>query len=118
MDTLGNRFHVNFLGYAHWFMSIKIPQLKYHYISVYQYRYATSLVENDIDTPIIRENSKFHKNTFPRDIIFTKEDYYNSYEKVEVMSIEYNIQYRACMISFIYPMSARVDLCFALHNLE
>ena len=22
VDTLGNRLHVNFLGYAHWFMSI------------------------------------------------------------------------------------------------
>ena len=24
VDTLGKRYHVNFLGYAHWFMSIKI----------------------------------------------------------------------------------------------
>ena len=24
VDTLGNRFHVKFLGYPHWFMSIKI----------------------------------------------------------------------------------------------
>ena len=28
LDTLGKRFHVKFLGYAHWFMSIKIYQLK------------------------------------------------------------------------------------------
>ena len=27
VDTLGNRFHVNFLGFAHWFMSIRISQL-------------------------------------------------------------------------------------------
>ena len=36
VDTLGKRFHVNFLGYAHWFMSIRISQLKDHYIPVYQ----------------------------------------------------------------------------------
>ena len=24
VDTFGKRFHVNFLGYAHWFMSIRI----------------------------------------------------------------------------------------------
>ena len=24
VDTLEKRFHVNFLGYAHWFMSIRI----------------------------------------------------------------------------------------------
>ena len=30
VDTLGKRFHVNFLGYENWFMSIKIYQLKDH----------------------------------------------------------------------------------------
>ena len=44
VDTLGNRFHVNFLGYTHWFMSIRIYQLKDHSISVDQARYATSVV--------------------------------------------------------------------------
>ena len=41
VDTLGKILHVNFLGYANWFISIRISQLKYHYISVYQARYAT-----------------------------------------------------------------------------
>ena len=44
VDTLEHRFHVNFLGYAHWFMSIRIYQLKDHSISVDQDRYATSIV--------------------------------------------------------------------------
>ena len=44
VDTLGKRFHVNFLGFAHWYMSIRISQLKYHSISVDQARYATSIV--------------------------------------------------------------------------
>ena len=45
VDTLRNIFHVNFLGYAHWFMSIRISQLKDHSISVDQAIYATSVVE-------------------------------------------------------------------------
>ena len=32
VDTLQKRFHVNFLGFAHWFMSIRISQLKDHSI--------------------------------------------------------------------------------------
>ena len=28
VDTLGNMFHMNFLGYAHWFIPISISQLK------------------------------------------------------------------------------------------
>ena len=45
LDTLGKRFHVNFLGYTHWFMSIRISQLKDHSISMDQDRYATSIVK-------------------------------------------------------------------------
>ena len=38
VDTLGERFHMKFLGYAHWFMSIGIYQIKDHsikYIWIY-----------------------------------------------------------------------------------
>ena len=44
VDALGNIFHVKFLVYAHWFMSIIISQMKYHYISVDQTRYVTYIV--------------------------------------------------------------------------
>ena len=44
VDTFGKIFHVKFLGFAHWFMSIIISQLKDHSISVDQARYATSIV--------------------------------------------------------------------------
>ena len=44
VDTLGKIFHVNFLGCAHWFMSIIISQLKDHSISLDQTNYATSVV--------------------------------------------------------------------------
>ena len=44
VDTLGKRFRVNFLGYAHWFMLIRISQMKDHSIYVSQARYTTSIV--------------------------------------------------------------------------
>ena len=34
VDTLGKIFHVKFFGYSHWFVSIRISQLKDHSISV------------------------------------------------------------------------------------
>ena len=34
-----------------------------------------------------------------------------------MLSIEYNIHYRACVGSLIYPLSKRLDLCFAVHKL-
>ena len=59
VDTLGNRFHVNFLGYSHWFMSIIIYQLNNHSISVYQARYATPIVAKYLDTTTVKVRKSF-----------------------------------------------------------
>ena len=63
VDTLGKRFHVNFLGYAHWFMSIRISQLMDNSISVDQARYATSIVAKYLDTATVKASKKFCKTT-------------------------------------------------------
>ena len=59
VDTLGMIFHVNFLGYAHWFMSIIISQLKDHSISVDQARYATSIVAKYLDIATVEVSTTF-----------------------------------------------------------
>ena len=64
VDTLGNRFHVNFLVYAHYFMSIRMSQLKDHSISVYQAIYDTSIVAKYLDTATVKVSKTFHKTTF------------------------------------------------------
>ena len=69
--SLGKRFHVNFLGYAHWFMSIRISQLKDHFISMYQARYAPSIVAKYLDTATVKLSTKFYRKTFTYDMIFT-----------------------------------------------
>ena len=111
MDKLGKIFYVNFLGYAHCFMSIRISQLKDHCVSVDEYRYATSVIAKYLDTAT-KKKSKFRKTTLPHDMIFTKEDASNSDEWVELLSREYNIHYRACVGSLDIILSTRVDLCF------
>ena len=63
VDTLGKIFHVNFLGCAQWFMSIRIYQLKGHYISVYQARYATYIVAKYLDTTTVKASVKFYNTT-------------------------------------------------------
>ena len=92
-DTLGKRFHVKFLGYAHWFMSIRTSQMKDHSISVYQARYATSIVAKYLDTATIKASTNVYKTTLPSDIIFTKDDTSTSDEQVEKVNREFNIHY-------------------------
>ena len=60
VDTLGNKLHVKFLGYAHWFMSIRISQMRDHSIYVDQARYATSVVEKYLDTATVKTSAKFY----------------------------------------------------------
>ena len=80
----GKRYQVKFLGYARWFISIGITQLKDSSIPVDQARYNTSFVSKYLDNNTINENFKLYKTTLPHYIIFTK--YYSSTsdEKVEV----------------------------------
>ena len=118
VETLGKRLHVNFLGFAHWFMSIRISQIKDHSISVDQAIYATSIVAKYLDTATVKVRNKFYKTTLPSGMIFTKEDVSTSDEQVEKFTREYNIHYRACIGSLIYLLSKRVDLSFAVHKLE
>ena len=67
-------------------MSIRISQLNYHSIYVYQARYATSIVAKYLDTDTVKVSKTFYKTTFPSDMIFTKEDLSTSDEKVEKLT--------------------------------
>ena len=53
VDTLGKIFHVKFLGYTHWSMSIRNFHMKDHSISLYWSRYATSIVTKYLDTATV-----------------------------------------------------------------
>ena len=63
---------MKFLGCSHWFMSIRISQMKFHSISVDQARYATSIVEKYLYTATVKASTSFYKTKFPADVIFTK----------------------------------------------
>ena len=91
-------------------MSIRISHLKDHSISVDQARYATSIVAKYFDTATVKVSKKFYKTTLPADMIYIKEDVSTSDEKVDKLTSEYNIHYRACILYLIYLLYRRVDL--------
>ena len=65
---------MKFLGYANWFISIIISQMKDRYISVDKARYDTSIVAKYLDTITVNISTKFHEIILPYDMIFTKVD--------------------------------------------
>ena len=86
VKTLGKIFHVNFLGYAHWFMSISISYMHDHSISVDQARYTTYIVAKYMYTATFKTSTSFYNTTFPSGMIFTKADAYTSDEQVEKLT--------------------------------
>ena len=102
VDILGKIFHVKFLEYAHWFMSIRISQMKDHFILVHKARNAISIVDKYLDTVTVKTSTNFYKTAFPYDVIFTKSDASTRDDQVEKLNRELNINYRACIRSLIY----------------
>ena len=68
-------------------MSISISQIKEHFISVDQDRYATFVVDKHLYTITVKRSKKFFLNTLSSDIIFTKYDVSASDEQVDNLSI-------------------------------
>ena len=58
VENLGNRLHVNFLGFSHWFIPISISYMRDHSILVHQDRYAISIVAKYLDTITVKASKK------------------------------------------------------------
>ena len=65
---------MEFLGYAHWLMSIRTSRMKDHSILVDKDRYATSIIAKYLDTATVLKSAKFYKTIFSSDMIFNKND--------------------------------------------
>ena len=70
-----------------------------------------------MDTVTVKTSTKFYNTTFPYDMIFTKADEYIGDGKVDKLTRELNIYYRACIESFIFLLSTREDLGCAVQKL-
>ena len=92
--------------------------MKDHYIYVDQARYSTSIVVKYLDTATVKASTKYYNTTLSYDMIFTKDDTSTSDKQVNKLTREFNIHYRSFIGSFIYLLSTRVDLSFAVHKLE
>ena len=86
-------------------------------ISVYQARYATFIIEKYLDTATLKESKKFYNNNLQSDMIFNKADASTSYEQVDNLLMELNINYRSCIGSFVDLLSTKVYLSFVVPKL-
>ena len=79
-DTFWNIFYVNFLGYTHWFMSIRIYQTKDHSVSVDQARYDPSSDKFRLtwtNVHILRSSHGIYFTKYPQTIFQELQNYTN-----------------------------------------
>ena len=86
VDALEKRLHVNFWVYEHWFMSIRIFQMKNHTIYIDLTRYANFIAAKYLDTFTFKTITQVYNTTFPSDMIFTKTDESNSDDQVNMLT--------------------------------
>ena len=86
LEILGNRFHEYFLVYSHWFMSIRISQMKDHSISVDKAIYDTSILAKYLYTVTVKTNKKLYKTTLTSSMIFAKDNASTSDEQVDKLT--------------------------------
>ena len=98
-------------------MSIIITQMRDHFISVEQSRYATYIIAKYLDTATVKTSKKFYNTNFPSGMIFTKADASTNDDQVDKLTRELNIYYRDCIGPLLYFLSTRVDLSFTVHKL-
>ena len=91
VNTFRKIFHVNFLGYAHWFMPIRISSMKDNSIYMDQSRYGISVVSKYLYTAKFKAGTQFYKTTLPSDMISTKDDTSTSDEQVDKLTREFGM---------------------------
>ncbi|MGH7954596.1 MAG: reverse transcriptase domain-containing protein, partial [Gloeomargaritales cyanobacterium] len=113
---LSSRFKAEFMGQAHWFLSIRITQSADYSISIDQSRYAKAITlryTDKINTHL--QNS--YDRILPPGWIASKEDRSSSAGESKKLESFYNIDYRSCTGALIYLNYTRPDIVFAVMKL-
>jgi hypothetical protein len=120
-ESTQQRFDVQLLGQAHWYLQSRIIQHTDYSITLDQSRYAKSIgakylkpIDANAITPAMK---KRYGAPLPTDAEFTKADCSQHYMAVRNLEEEYGFQYAAAIGSLIYLINTMTRLQFAVRKL-
>ncbi|MGH7954439.1 MAG: reverse transcriptase domain-containing protein [Gloeomargaritales cyanobacterium] len=113
---LSQRFKAEFLGQAHWFLSLRITQAADFSITVDQSRYAKAITRRYTDQLNTHLFSKYNR-TLPPNWIASKEDCSITNQDSANLENYYNLDYQSCTGALIYLNFTRPDIVFAVMKL-
>ncbi len=116
-QQLSNRFNLELLGQAHWYLGTRIHQLANYNIEVDQSRYCPAIVKKYLDTAGCNKSIRRHETPFAIDFIPSSDDCSATEEDAKKLAAEYNIDFASCVGSLIYLGMMRTDIVYAVNKL-
>jgi hypothetical protein len=114
---LAERFQLELLGNAHWYLGSRINQLKNFDIELDQSKYCKAIVKKYLDTAGCTKVSKHHDAPLPSGFIATIDDCSGSEVESQKLSDGFNIDFASCIGSLIYLSMTRTDIIYAVNKL-
>jgi hypothetical protein len=112
--SVNDRFHVKFLGPAHWFLQMRIHRHKDRTCTLDQHRYALNTLQRYDPNNTIKERS----TPLPTDYIFSKENRPKTAADIEIIKLHYDIDFRSATCTLLYlAYNTRADILFAVTKL-
>jgi len=106
---LGERFQLELLGNAHWYLGSCINQLKNFDIEIDQSHYCNAIVKKYLDTTGCARNIRHHDTPLPSGFIPTSDDCTGTEAECVEISTAFNIDFASCTGSLIYLSMTRTD---------
>jgi hypothetical protein len=116
-EQLGNRFNMELMGHAHWYLGSRIRQFANFEIELDQSRYCKSIVKRYLDSAGCAKNLRQHDTPLPSGFTPTSEDCSSSEEEARNLELQYNIDFASCVGSLIYLGMTQTDILFAVNKL-
>jgi hypothetical protein len=111
------RFSVELMGQAHWYLATRINQLANFDIELDQSRYCKSIIKKYLKAAGSKKITHHHSTPFTLDFVPTIEDFSIDEDASKILERKYNIDYASCIGSLIYLTMTRCDITFAVNKL-
>jgi hypothetical protein len=114
---LGERFHLELLGNAHWYLGSRINQLKNYDIEIDQSRYCKGIVKKYLETAGCSRNVCQHETQLPSGFVPTSDNCSTTESESKEIKTSYTIDYASCIGSLIYLSMTRTNIIYSANKL-
>ena len=114
---LKQRFNLELLGQAHWYLATRIHQHNNFDIELDQHRYCKSIVQKYLSQAGCKKVSHHHTTPLPADFVPSMDDCSIDESTAKMLEQEYNLDFSSCVGSLIYLAMTRCDICYAVNKL-